>query len=68
MQSTMQKLLRQGDKPVSFGEVLRDLKKLHAVKLRLKDKYYIVRTELAGHAHLAFKAVELRIPPRVVES
>lgn len=68
MQSTLQKLLCQADKSASFSEVLRDLKKLHAVKLRLKDKNYIVRTELTGQAHLAFKAVGLRIPPRVVES
>jgi len=67
LQCTLQKLLSQADKPAPYRDVLQDLRKLHAVKLRLKDKEYIVRTELTGSAHQGFKAVGQGIPPRVVE-
>jgi len=66
LQATMQKLLLNADKPASYGEVMRDLAKLQAVKLRLKDKEHIVRTELTGQANQAFQAVRLRVPPRVI--
>jgi hypothetical protein len=35
------------------------------VELELTGHHYLARTELHGHAHVAFRAVGLRPPPRV---
>ncbi|MCD6255420.1 MAG: hypothetical protein J7J44_04000, partial [Deltaproteobacteria bacterium] len=37
------------------------------VKLRYEEAEFLVRTELKGKAYLAFKAVGIRVPPRVIE-
>jgi transposase len=52
---------------VSFREVLRDLGRVKAVRLEIKGKPYLVRTELTGHAYQAFRAAGVAVPPRVVE-
>ena len=58
------KLLLMGIKE-SLWDTLRDVRKMKAVLLRVKDESYLVRTELKGMAHLAFKAVGLSPPSRV---
>jgi transposase len=52
------------DKALSVNKVLDDIKKIKAVQISLKDMPLILRTELEGNAHYAFKAVGLKIPPR----
>lgn len=49
----------------SLWTVIKDICKVKAVKLRVKNEPYLVRTELKGMAHLAFKAVGLSFPLRV---
>jgi len=49
----------------SVGKVIRDVQKVRAVKLFIQDKAYLVRTELQGLAHRAFRAIGLQVPPQV---
>ncbi|MCS7240785.1 MAG: IS1634 family transposase [Candidatus Bipolaricaulota bacterium] len=50
----------------SFREVLRDLRRVKAVELRVKERMYRVRTELQGQAYSAFQAAGIAPPKRVV--
>ena len=62
---TLQKKLLQIAIKESLWNILRDVRKVKAVLLRVKNESYLVRTELKGMAHLAFKAVGLSPPSRV---
>ena len=62
---TLQKKLLQVGTKESLWNILRDVRKVKAVLLRVKNEPYLVRTELKGMAHLAFKAVGLSPPSRV---
>lgn len=62
---TLQKKLLQIAIKESLWNILRDVRKVKAVLLRVKNEPYLVRTELKGMAHLAFKAVGLSPPSRV---
>ena len=48
--------------------VLADLARVHAVKMRNGEKTAIIRTELTGEAHLAFRAARLQVPSRVLQN
>jgi transposase len=61
----LQKKLLQMEIKESLWSILRDVRKMKAILLRVKDEPYVVRTELKGMAHLAFKAVGLSPPSRV---
>jgi len=45
--------------------LLRDLKASKAVKLNIGEEKYLCRTELAGKAYEAFKALGIRPPQQV---
>jgi len=62
----LQKKLTDIDRTLSFSKVIDDLKKIKAVKVSLQTTPYILRTELTGDACYAFKAVGLKIPPRLL--
>lgn len=47
-------------------ELMRDLSKVQSVHLTLDGRPYQIRTDLEGHAHAAFQASGVRIPPRVI--
>jgi len=64
---SLEKDLKKINKKLSLSKVTEDIKQLKATKLDIKDKEYILRTELQGDAHLAFKAVGLKIPPRIIK-
>jgi hypothetical protein len=49
--------------PLRWEKLLQDLSQVRAVTVRLDDQRYLMRTELKGHAHQAFRAVGLRPPP-----
>ena len=51
-----------GGKP-EWNDLIRDLSQLRAIGLELEGRSYILRTDLTGSAHWAFKAVGLRPPP-----
>jgi len=42
---------------------MEDLAQLRAGRVRLDNERYLMRTELPGQAHEAFRAVGLRPPP-----
>lgn len=46
----------------SYSKVMDDLKQLHAVLTKVKDKLFLKRTDFAGKGDLAFRAVQLQIP------
>lgn len=50
------------------SSVLADLARVHAVKIANGDNTAIIRTELTGEAHLAFRAARLQVPPRVLHN
>jgi len=50
---------------ISYRDILSDLDKVRAVEIKANNKSWLVRTELAGKAMLAFQAVGLRPPPMV---
>ena len=47
---------------------MEDIKKIKATRIVLKKSSIVLRTELEGDAHQAFKAVELKIPPRILNN
>jgi len=49
--------------PVPWEKLLEDLCQLRAIRVQLDNERYLMRTELKGHAHEAFRAVGLRPPP-----
>jgi hypothetical protein len=59
----LRKKIEQLGQRVEWDDLIRDLSQLRAIALRLDDQRYVLRTELAGVAHVAFKAVGLRPPP-----
>jgi len=50
---------------IRYREILRDLDKVRAEEIKANKKSWLVRTELAGQATLAFQAVGIRPPPLV---
>jgi len=59
--------LKEIDDKISVHEVIDDLCQVKTVKLRYEEAEFLVRTELKGKVYLAFKAVTIRVPPRVLE-
>jgi len=64
---TLQKDLKAIDNNISVNQVIEDTKKIKAIQINLKNIPMVLRTELEGNAHYAFKAVGLKIPPRILE-
>ncbi len=64
---TLQRKLSEIGVKESVWKVIRDIRRVKAIKLFVKDKAYLVRTELQGLAHKAFRAVGVQVPPRVQE-
>ena len=56
------------DKSLSLNKVMEDIEKIKATKIILKNSSIVLRTELEGDAYQAFKAVELKIPPRILNN
>ena len=50
---------------ISYRDTLADLDQVRAVEIKANRKSWIVRTELAGQAAIAFQAAGLRPPPLV---
>lgn len=42
---------------------MRDLSAIRAIRVRLDDELYLMRTEFKGHAGFAFRAAGVRPPP-----
>jgi len=53
------------DGETEWARLVLDLRRVRAVTLRLAGRAYLVRSELHGAAHLAFRAAHMKPPPRV---
>jgi transposase len=63
---TLHKKIKQADKDASYAEVFNAVKEIKAVKLTEGKKEIIFRTEFPDKAHLAFKALGVAPPPRII--
>ena len=54
--------------PPSYTELMRDLEQLRAIDLKVGEKHWVLRTELQGQSHLAFAALKMQPPARVLEA
>lgn len=59
----LRKKIEQLGQRVEWEDLIRDLSQLRAIALRLDEHRYVLRTDLTGVAHVAFKAMGLRPPP-----
>lgn len=55
-------------RPISYTEVLQDISALHAIGLQIKNQSVILRTELQPQASLAFQALGMSPPKRILSS
>lgn len=62
------KKLRAEDPQVSYQEVFSNLRSLEAVGLTIKNKSVVLRTEPRPLAQLAFRALKMAVPPRIVST
>lgn len=62
------KKLRAEDPKVSYQEVFSSLRSFEAVGLQFKNKSVVLRTEPQEHTKLAFRALKMALPPRIVSS
>jgi len=60
------KRLRAEDPTASYQEVFSSLRSLEAVGLKFKNKSVVLRTEPQELAQLAFRALKMSAPPRIV--
>jgi hypothetical protein len=61
----LQRRLEQRGTDVEWATLMRDLSQVQAVHLDMNGRSYLLRTDLAGSAHLAFAAAGVRPPPTV---
>mgnify|MGYP000941585652 CR=1 FL=1 len=69
-QFDLKQVILVADRGIVSEEVLREidhLEQVKAVEISLDGKRYLARTELVGHADLAFRAPGTRPPPQVTE-
>jgi hypothetical protein len=48
---------------LEWAHLIRDLSQIRAIGLEIEGRSYLLRTDLTGSSHWAFKAVRLRPPP-----
>ena len=68
LKAAFHKALLGINKSLCPAKVLEDVRKIKATQITIKDTPLVLRTELEGNAHLAFKAVGLKIPPRILDN
>jgi len=67
LESALQRKMVEKNIDVEYSYVLRDLQQLRAVEMTIGDTKYLCRTELAGKAYEAFRALGIRPPAQVAE-
>lgn len=68
LEMSFRQQLNQIAPEASYSQVKRDLSYLKAVFVKRGTTSSIIRTELEGTAHLAFKAVHMQVPSRVLRT
>jgi len=64
---TLRKLIDLKKLAISYREMLLDLRRLQIVKINVKEKKYLVRTEIEGACGKIFQMAGIQIPKRVEE-
>ena len=59
------RLDKEAGESICWHRMMQDLAAVHAVKLNLEGRTFLLRTELRGLAHRAFQAAGVRPPPLV---
>lgn len=67
LESALRRKLLEKNIEVEYIYLLRDLQQLRAVELTIGDDQYLCRTELAGKAYEAFRALGMRPPLQLAE-
>jgi transposase len=67
MQLHFQKKLKESGSGYGYTETIRALKQVNAVKLKVENREYLVRTDIQGAQAAAFRAVGAKIPERALE-
>lgn len=57
--------LKEREGEVSWPDLMRDLSQVHAVRVELNGKHYVLRTNLEGSSYQAFAAAGIRPPAAV---
>jgi hypothetical protein len=65
LEMALRRKVKETGREVRYHDLLLHLSQLVAVELELDGVRYLARTELVGHADLAFKAVGMRPPLHV---
>ena len=55
------------DKEASYNKTLAELKKVHAMYIRIYKMNLVVRTEIKNHAKIAFRALTMAFPRKVLK-
>ena len=64
--SMLLKKMRVIDTEVSYNKTIRELKKLHAMYIRIYKTHLVVRTEIHSNAKIAFRALGMAFPKKVL--
>ncbi len=67
LETALRRKLAAVEAEVRYDDLLQHLTELTAVEIHLDGRTYLTRTELTGHAPLAFKALGIRPPAHVTE-
>ena len=60
------KKIKKIDKNASFGSVMADVRRLYAMKIKVKSSEVVVRTALNDGIKLAVKVLEMSYPKKVL--
>jgi len=60
---TVRQRIEAIDARVEWNDLIRDLGQLRAIEVTLEGQRFLLRTDLAGCAHVAFKAAGVKPPP-----
>ena len=58
--------MRAIDEKASYHKTLSELKKIHAMYIRIYKMKLVIRTEIKNHAKIAFKALAMAFPKKVL--
>lgn len=68
MRIGLEKRIKAIDSNLNFSDVIRDVGRIKASKLKINNEELIIRTDLTGNANVAFKAVNMRVPSKILFS
>lgn len=66
MKVALTKKLEEIDEEVSYSEVMRDLSRMRAVEVNIGGERLMIRVEPQGKAKLAFEAVKMKVPSKIL--